>query len=233
MMQRLASKMGLHRCYALRLALIAGVTAITPALAAEPASAQSSLAWKSCMGEAGWYNELQVSGCNLVIQSGKATEKQLALVYHRLGRVLWGKQDYEGAIGDFNEAIRLEPNLTLAYADRCFVSAVLAQIRGIDAGRGLRSALKDCDEALRLSENYTDAHITRGFIYLKLSDFDSAVSDFDRVLQLQPPSAAALYGRGLARSRKGEEREGNADIAAAKEISPSVVDKFEHSYFTK
>jgi hypothetical protein len=87
MMQRLASKMGLHRCYALRLALIAGVTAITPALAAEPASAQSSLAWKSCIGEAGWHNELQlqVSGCNLVILSGKATEKQLALVYYTLG----------------------------------------------------------------------------------------------------------------------------------------------------
>jgi hypothetical protein len=104
------------------------------------------------MGEAGWYNELQVSGCNLVIQSGKATEKQLALVYQRLGRILWGKQGYEGTIADFDEAIRLEPNLAVACADRCFVSARLAQARGIDVGGGLRSALKDCNEALRLSE---------------------------------------------------------------------------------
>jgi hypothetical protein len=86
MMRRFASEVRLHRCRALPFGLIAGVTVIQ-ALWADAASAQSSLAWKSCIGEAGWHNELQlqVSGCNLVILSGKATEKQLALVYYTLG----------------------------------------------------------------------------------------------------------------------------------------------------
>lgn len=229
-MRRFAFEMGLYRCCALPFAV---VTVIAQALWAEPASAQSSLAWKSCMGEAGWHNELQVSGCNLVIQSGKTTEKQLAVVYHRRGRAFWEKRDYEHAIGDFDEAIRLDPNLALAYADRCFARAQLAQIRNLDVGGELRSALKDCNEALRRWENYSVAHTTRGFIYLKLSNFDSAVADFDRALQLWPNSASALYGRGLARLRKGEERDGSADIAAAKDISPSLVQTFERLGFTK
>jgi tetratricopeptide (TPR) repeat protein len=212
------------------------------------------------MGEAGGQIELQVSGCNLVIQSGKATEEQLAVVYgkrcdayitrnyapnhleycdeaidrepknawhwYSRGRALWEKQDYDRAIGNFDEAIRLYPNFALAYADRCYVSALLA-------GRELRSALKDCDEALRLWANYSVAHTTRGFIYLKLSNFDSAVADFDTALQLQPDSASALYGRGLARLRKGEERDGDTDLAAAKDISPSLVQNIEHLGFTK
>jgi tetratricopeptide (TPR) repeat protein len=69
--------------------------------------------------------------------------------------------------------------------------------------------------------------MTHGFIYLKLANFESVVADFDRVLQLQPRSASALYGRGLARLRKGEVREGNDDIAAAKDISPSLFQKIE------
>ena len=53
-------------------------------------------------------------------------------------------------------------------------------------------------------------------------DHDRAIADYDAVLKLQPRRAWALYGRGLARQRKGLKAEGDADIAAAVAIDKAL-----------
>jgi hypothetical protein len=49
------------------------------------------------------------------------------------------------------------------------------------------------------------------------------------VLRFNPKNALALYGRGVARLKKGDAQSGSADIAAAKAINANVVQEFEHS----
>jgi hypothetical protein len=44
------------------------------------------------------------------------------------------------------------------------------------------------------------------------------------VLAIQPKNPFALYGRGVARMRKGQTSEGQADITAAKTMNPKVIE---------
>jgi tetratricopeptide (TPR) repeat protein len=66
---------------------------------------------------------------------------------------------------------------------------------------------------------------SRGFIYLKMTQFDAAVSDFDAALQVDPKLAFALYGRGLAKL-KNEDAAGETDIAAAKALQADIAQEY-------
>ena len=62
--------------------------------------------------------------------------------------------------------------------------------------------------------------------YLKLGQPDQALADYDEALKVNPNSAAALYGRGVAKLMKGDVAASNADFEVAKEIKPSIVEEF-------
>ena len=66
---------------------------------------------------------------------------------------------------------------------------------------------------------------SRGLIYLKMGQFDSAIQDYNSALRIEPKMASALYGRGLARLKKGDS-DGNADVVAAKKIETKIADDF-------
>jgi tetratricopeptide (TPR) repeat protein len=66
---------------------------------------------------------------------------------------------------------------------------------------------------------------SRAFVFLKMTQFDAAVSDFDAVLRIDPKLAFALYGRGLARL-KNEDATGEADIAAAKALQADIAEEY-------
>jgi hypothetical protein len=53
-----------------------------------------------------------------------------------------------------------------------------------------------------------------------------AIADYDSALRLDPKLASALYGRGLAKLKKGDTSEGATDLAAAKELEANVVAGF-------
>ena len=56
--------------------------------------------------------------------------------------------------------------------------------------------------------------------------FDEAIADYDAALQIDAGKVASLYGRGMAKRRKGDYSGGNIDIAAAKAAKSSVVAEF-------
>ena len=57
-------------------------------------------------------------------------------------------------------------------------------------------------------------------------EFDAAIADYEAGLRLDPPNKADfLYGRGLAKEKKGDAG-GAADIAAAKAINPHIAEDF-------
>jgi hypothetical protein len=53
-----------------------------------------------------------------------------------------------------------------------------------------------------------------------------AINDYSSALRVYPQAASSLYGRGLAKLKKGDTSGGNADIAAAKAIEANVVGDF-------
>ena len=46
--------------------------------------------------------------------------------------------------------------------------------------------------------------ICAGFVYLKMGQFDTAIDDYSSALGFDPKLATALYGRGLAKRKKGD-----------------------------
>jgi tetratricopeptide (TPR) repeat protein len=63
-------------------------------------------------------------------------------------------------------------------------------------------------------------------VRLKLGDVDQSIVDYDAAIRLNPKFAAALYGRGLAKQKKGDRAGSDADFAAAKAMRPDVAEEF-------
>src|SRR2546429_3191166 len=93
-------------------AFTAGLLVMAPALA----QAQQQVDW--CTGKSGATLEQQVSGCTALIESGNYTGKNLAIVFYDRGIAYYAKKDYESAIADHTEAIRLNPNYAFAFNNR-------------------------------------------------------------------------------------------------------------------
>ena len=66
-----------------------------------------------------------------------------------------------------------------------------------------------------------------GLAFLRQGQFDQAIADFDQALKLRPTLVSALYGRGLAKVKKGERASGDADINAAKAVKPDIAKELE------
>lgn len=134
---------------------------------------------------------------------------------------------YDLAIEDFGAAIKANSNVnvdserrltvTTSMSNRCLAKAL--------AGR-FQEALADCNEANRLAPGDANPIGERGFVFLKMGQFEKAISEYDAALRIDAKKSFFLYGRGLAKLKKADVAGGNADIAAAKAIYSGVVDAF-------
>ena len=145
-------------------------------------------------------------------------EDNNATAHYNRGTFYLRMSDYERALADFRSAIELDSTLGPAYTNRCLVRAIL--------GRDLVGALADCDTALRMLPGNLDVRDTRGFTYLTADEPAIAVVEYSAALQADPNRALSLYGRGLAYSRDGRTKDGEADMAAAKALVPDVAKQF-------
>ena len=64
-----------------------------------------------------------------------------------------------------------------------------------------------------------------GSAYLAMRQTDNAIKDYDAALKGDSRLAGSLYGRGIAKTRKGDRAGGSADIAAAKDIKKLIDDQ--------
>ena len=68
--------------------------------------------------------------------------------------------------------------------------------------------------------NNATAYLGRGTAHLKAFNFDSAIADFTRAIELEPNDASAYTNRGSAHYEKGEFAHAIADLNKALEINP-------------
>ena len=132
---------------------------------------------------------------------------------------IWAGQ-YAGAIADFNRAVELKPDDAPMLNARWFARA--------EAGKDLDAALADCNASLATDSNNAATLDSRGFVYFRMGQLDKALADDDAVLKLVPKQQQTLYVRGLIERRKGEVAAGDADVAAATAIDPTVVATYAH-----
>jgi hypothetical protein len=92
------------------------------------------------------------------------------------------RHDYDLAIAEFTEAIRLNLNNSPAYYQRAN-----AYRHKNDWDR----AIADYNEAIRLKSGYVDAYNNRGFAYVQEGDYARAIADFNMAIRLGRTNAVA------------------------------------------
>jgi len=114
--------------------------------------------------------------------------------------------EYDAAIHNFDEAIRIDPKYVPAYDNRG-----TAEMAKGDLAR----AMADYDEAIRLDPKDSLAFINRGLIYRSKGDFTRAIADYDRAIQIDPQFSLAYYDRGIVYGKQGDYRRALADFQEA------------------
>jgi tetratricopeptide (TPR) repeat protein len=157
------------------------------------------------------------------------------------GITLASQREWEMAIADFTEAIRLNPNLSAAYLLRgraayASVSNVydiaenFAHVRAsFTSGRQLSGeqtqvydrAIEDYTDALRLDGNNAVIYLNRGEAYTQKADYDPAIADFNQAIRLNPNYARAYISRGLTYNYKGDGDKAIADYNQAIKVDPN------------
>jgi tetratricopeptide (TPR) repeat protein len=125
-----------------------------------------------------------------------------------------GKGEYDKAIADFTEAIRLDPKYALAYANRG-----AAYVNKGDSDK----AIADCTEAIRLDPKYALAYANRGAAYGTKGETDKAIVELTEAIRLDPKDAEVFNKRGVAHLIKGEHDKAIADYTEAIRLNPRDV----------
>ena len=120
----------------------------------------------------------------------------------------------QGAIGDFNKAIKLNKKYAEAYSNRGEAKYGLGEYE---------SAIADHDQAIKLNPQYAPAYYNRGNAKDELGDKEGAIADYDRAIEINPQYATAYNNRGNAKDELGDKEGAIADYDRAIEINPQYA----------
>jgi tetratricopeptide (TPR) repeat protein len=102
---------------------------------------------------------------------------QNATAINQRGIAKQDKGDWDGAMADYNEAIRLDPKYYAPYDNRGNVKRQKGDLNG---------AMVDIDQAIRLNPKNALAYNDRGNVKEAKGDLEGAVADFSQAISLNP-----------------------------------------------
>ena len=102
--------------------------------------------------------------------------------YSRRGYAKAELGDYRGAIADYTEVIRLQPDVASAHYNRGLAKGKLGQHF---------AAIVDFDTAIRLKPDLVEAYNNRGLAKDKLGQYTAAITDYNTAIRLESNFALA------------------------------------------
>jgi tetratricopeptide (TPR) repeat protein len=153
----------------------------------------------------------QITACTTIIEAAADTPQALSAAYNSRGNAHQEIRDYERALADYNEAIRLEPRSAHPHNGRGNVY----RAKG-DNDR----AILDYSEAIRLDPKYGSPYNGRGNAYLDREDYDRAIADYNQAIRLDPANPYPYNGRGNAHRAKGDLDWAIADFTESARLDP-------------
>ena len=140
------------------------------------AQAAIDKAWDDCSSDV---PDQMITGCTMVLEGGiKESTGNRAVAFYNRGLAYLDKDDYDRAIADLSEAIRLKRDYAEAFNDRG-----IAYIRKGEYDR----AIADLSEAIRLKPDYAKAFQSRSEIFSAKGDTDHWQEDWAKAVELELP----------------------------------------------
>ena len=118
------------------------------------------------------------------------TENQNAYLHYLAGIKFDSDSDYEDAIKEFSQALKLDKNFSEAYDKRGVVFTKMLMFG---------KALKDLSKAIELNSNFSEAFNHRGIVYYCLLEYKKSLADYNKAITLDPSYAKVYYNRGIVK----------------------------------
>jgi tetratricopeptide (TPR) repeat protein len=248
---QLLRKLSAHLDWGLEMrpATLAWIAAISVLTFAATSGAQTrDENWAHCKAQD---PNLAIEGCTALIQSGAETPANLATALANRGNAFRGKKEYEKAIRDYSQAVKLNPDDETIAHDR--VTAFKAMKEEARAGhnhggpmgskpgantvaaercyayqrkRLYPRAIPLCDEVIKHNANDAYAFYSRGEAFAHTKKSDSAIRDFDQAIKLNPGFAEAFNSRGYAHLEMKRYDAAIADFDKALKLAPKMAFAF-------
>jgi Tfp pilus assembly protein PilF len=183
---------------------IASVLAVLVALVAAPVRADDS---ETCRK---WVGDDALAACTRLISTRRGSELAQAYIWRGITYSRF-KGDWDRAIADFDEALRLGSKDPGAYAGR---AAANLRKGNIDL------ALPDLNEGLRLDPRHPGVRNVFAYYYNKKGDDARALTEVNEALRLSPQYSYAFNTRGEIYESKRELNHALADFRAALGLDP-------------
>jgi tetratricopeptide (TPR) repeat protein len=209
-----------HRGFGMGAFVAAGLLGV-----AANAQTQQQVEWCNNKGGA-FAPDLVISGCTAAIQSHKEPQ-YLAFAYVNRGDAWTHKRDYDRAIADYNEAIRLGPsprafsNRGIVYFNRKAYDRAIADFtEAIRLNPNIAYAFKDRADAYKAKEAFEDDD------YKAKEDLDHAIADYSEAIRLDPNFTQAYVTRGRILHGKRDYDRAIADYNHVIRLDPKAVDVY-------
>lgn len=133
--------------------------------------------------------------------------------HYNKGIEYYKQNDFDSAIKELTDTIRLNPNFSQAFVFR----GQLYYVKG-----NYEQAIIDCNQVIRLNPNSAGAYNQRGWYYYFLGNNEQAIIDTTEAIRIDPNLKEAYDSRGWAYLDKGDYIHAIADFEMALRIDPML-----------
>lgn len=129
----------------------------------------------------GWISNDQVVPADRAVEffSQQIREDLTSRSHRYRGIVYMERREYERAIEDLTESIRLDPGRPDAWNFRAGCYNRLGQYD---------KAIEDCSQAIRLAPRWVGPYTSRGVVWQNKREYGKAIADYQKVIELDPDS---------------------------------------------
>ncbi|MDR2095504.1 MAG: tetratricopeptide repeat protein [Treponema sp.] len=173
---------------------------------------------------------------------------QNAVSHLERGIVFFDRDDFDLALEEFSEAIKIDQNYAKAYAwrGRTYVAKGDNDAGIADANQAIRldpsdavayfargraysnkgdndRTIADYSQAIRIDPDFAMAYYNRGIAYFNKRDYDRAITDYSQAIRIDPDFAMAYYNRGVTYDEKRDYDRAITDYSQAIRIDPNLA----------
>jgi tetratricopeptide (TPR) repeat protein len=141
------------------------------------------------------YSLKDYSGAQTDLKAYIDIDKGNAMAYNYMAAVCFMKQDFNGALSNYNEVARVDTTYPDLFTNRGMMRHYLRDFDG---------AVQDYNKAIKAKPGNASSYNNRAAAYMALNEFNTALLDLNKAIELNGTYADAYDNRGRVKQRLGD-----------------------------